>query len=202
MENSVWLWNKLPKIDSGYSPEEIFTSTHRTHEDLKRTHVWGCPVYVLDPRMQDGKKIPKWEPRAKRGQFLGFSKRHSSTVGLIRNLKTGSVSPQYHVVYDDLYQTIPNIENGGIDMREHPEVFNWDKLFKSGNDYYLDEEYDDEGKLLDPPGLSKECGYIPNKISEPKGKLKVIWDKNVIEYFEEESFNIDRISKSNGDTPS
>jgi hypothetical protein len=25
-------------------------------------HVWGCPVYVLDKTLGDGKKIPKWKP--------------------------------------------------------------------------------------------------------------------------------------------
>ena len=39
-------------------------------------------VYVLDSRLQDGKKILKWEPRAQQGQFLGFSKEHSSKVCL------------------------------------------------------------------------------------------------------------------------
>jgi len=33
-------------------------------------------------------------------QFLGFSRNHSSSVGLIRNLWTNYVTPQFHVVYD------------------------------------------------------------------------------------------------------
>ena len=106
--------------------------------------------------MQDGHKIPKWDPRAKRGQFLGFSKRHSTTVGLIRNLKTGSVSPQYHVVYDDLFHTIPNIENGGIDSQEHPENINWDELISTGREFYLDTEYSESGEVMEPPSLAKE----------------------------------------------
>ena len=40
------------------------------------------------------------------GQFLGFSWEHSSTVALVRNLYTGYVSPQYHVVFDDKFNTI------------------------------------------------------------------------------------------------
>lgn len=46
------------------------SKTHITHESLRRTHVWGCPVYVLEPRLQDGQKIPKWEPREKGGSSL------------------------------------------------------------------------------------------------------------------------------------
>eukprot|EP00978_Attheya_sp_CCMP212_P026824 scaffold88955_cov24-Attheya_sp.AAC.1 len=72
-------------------------------------------MYVLDPRLQDGKKVPKWQPRSKRGQFVGFSPDHSSTIGLIRNVSTGYVSPQFHVVYDDYFTSVPNADNGGVE---------------------------------------------------------------------------------------
>jgi hypothetical protein len=26
-------------------------------------HAWGCPVYVLDKTIADGKIIPQWKPR-------------------------------------------------------------------------------------------------------------------------------------------
>jgi hypothetical protein len=68
---------------------------------LQRCRVWGCPAYVLAPTLQEGKKIPIWHPRARRGVFLGFSTLHSSTVGLILNPSTGHVSAQYHIVYDE-----------------------------------------------------------------------------------------------------
>ena len=61
---------------------------------------------MLNPRLQDGKKLPKWTPRARRGQFLGYSPQHSTLVGRILNLSTGSVTPQFHVVYDDLFSTV------------------------------------------------------------------------------------------------
>jgi hypothetical protein len=66
---------------------------------IRGAHVWGCPTYVLDPKIQDGKKLPRWQPKSRRTQFLGwFSKRHASTIGgLVRNLKTGAISPQFHV---------------------------------------------------------------------------------------------------------
>ena len=31
---------------------------------------------------------------------------HYNTVGLVMNLKTGIISPQYHIVYDDNFQTV------------------------------------------------------------------------------------------------
>ena len=51
-------------------------------------------------------KIPKWDPRSQRGVNMGFSKRHSKQVGLVLNLLTGSFSPKYHVVFDEMFSTV------------------------------------------------------------------------------------------------
>ena len=51
--------------------------------------------------MQDGMKIPKWDPRSRGAQFVGYSPLYASTVGLVRNLRTGNISPQFHMVYND-----------------------------------------------------------------------------------------------------
>ena len=37
---------------------------------------------------------------------MGFSDENSSLVAHVRHLKTGYVSPQYHVVFDDLFKTV------------------------------------------------------------------------------------------------
>ena len=37
---------------------------------------------------------------------MGVSPLHASSVGLIRNPKTGRVSPQFHMVFDDWFETI------------------------------------------------------------------------------------------------
>jgi hypothetical protein len=61
------------------APIELFTCMKfPNYNHLQRSHVWGCPVYVLDPMLQDGKKIPKWKPRARRGFYIGVSKQHST----------------------------------------------------------------------------------------------------------------------------
>ena len=51
-------------------------------------------------------KIPKWDPRIRRGVNMVFSKMHSTQVVLVLNLLTGSISPQYHVVFDDMLSTV------------------------------------------------------------------------------------------------
>ena len=86
---AAWLYNRTPNRVSGLTPLELLTSEKANHKDLLRAQVWGCPVYVLDAALQDGKKIPKWNRRARLGQFMGFLYKHSSLVALVRNLETG-----------------------------------------------------------------------------------------------------------------
>ena len=73
---------------------------------IVNAHTWGSPVYVLDPRLQDMNKIPKWKPRSRKGQYMGVSPLHASTVAVVRNLQTGNLSRQFHVVYDDYFETV------------------------------------------------------------------------------------------------
>jgi hypothetical protein len=92
---AVWLHNHTPCADHGWAPMELFCRTKFNQNYLQRIKVWGCPTYVLNPKLQDGKKIPKWESRARLGQFLGFSDNHSSLVGLVRNVHTEQVSHNF-----------------------------------------------------------------------------------------------------------
>ena len=76
-------------------------------ETLSNFHVWGCPSYVLEPKLQNpGLKITKWDPRSQRGVNMGFIKMHSTQVGLVLNLLTVSISPQYHVLFDDMFYAL------------------------------------------------------------------------------------------------
>ena len=131
LTHAVHLWNQTPKQNNGLSPVEVFTKTQSNYESLTNAHPWGCPVYVLQPKLKDGQKIPKWEPRSKRGQYMGASPMHASTVGLVRNLQTGSITPQFHMVYDDFFETVHSGEE------EQPKE--WEELvlmqrFKSDYD--------------------------------------------------------------------
>jgi hypothetical protein len=86
MSHAVHLWNHTPKMGSGLAPIEVFTGSKSDHTHLLHSHPWGCPVYVLEPKLRDGHKLPKWEPRSKRGQYMGISPTHASSVHLVRNL--------------------------------------------------------------------------------------------------------------------
>ena len=37
---------------------------------------------------------------------MGFIKMHSTEVGLVLNLLTGPISPQFHVVFDGMFSTV------------------------------------------------------------------------------------------------
>ena len=79
---------------------------------------------------------------------MGFRKMHSTQVGLVLNLLTGSISPQFHVVFDDMFSNVMII------TAADPEV--WIRLVKSSNsiiqvmvDQEDDPELDDEWLTAD-----------------------------------------------------
>jgi hypothetical protein len=76
--------------------------------EICHAHVFRCLVYVLDTLLQDGKKIPKWNPWARLCLFLGFSHLHPSLVPLLLNIEMGHISPQSHVMFDNKFNTVKN----------------------------------------------------------------------------------------------
>ena len=121
--------------------------------------MWGCLVYVLEPALQDGKKIPKWEPRAHLGMFLGSSQVHSLLVALVLNVSTGKISPQYHVVFDDKFSTVTSLPTeDSLDNQ-------WARIFKLKREFYLDFEFDEGGNLI-----TYHWPDLGNKWLDPKGR--------------------------------
>ena len=98
--------NNTPSIKGGVSPIELFAQV-AVAPRVKHSHTFGSPVYVLDSALQTaGRRIPKWDKRARIGIYLGTSPRHSRKVALVLSLQTGHVSPQFHVVFDDMFETL------------------------------------------------------------------------------------------------
>ena len=87
-------------------PLELLTKSKADHHDLLCTHVWGCPAIVLEPQLQNDQKLPKWNRHAGVGQFLGYSDEHLSLVANVCHLSTGYISPQFYVIFDDLFETV------------------------------------------------------------------------------------------------
>ena len=154
VNHATWLHNNTPNERTGIAPIEIFAKTLSDHQALRNAHTWGAPIYILQPRLTSaGGKIPKWQPRSRRGQYVGVSPDHAENVALVRNLKTGYISPQFHVVFDDWFETVYADET-------EPEC--WDRLC-----IYERFETAFEGE---PPPLDK--WLTPEEIEQKKSKVK------------------------------
>ena len=66
----------------------------------------GVSLITFITKAQNGHNPPKWNQRAPLGQFLGFSDEHSFLVANVRHLRTGYISPHFHLAFDDLFETV------------------------------------------------------------------------------------------------
>ena len=118
------------------TPGMKFSNTKAVNVQLKHYHTFGCPVYILDSRLQTNPKgVPKWEPQSRLGIYVGHLPAHAGSVELVLNPTTGLVSPQYHVVYGDQFSTVHHIR----DLTVPP---NWDQLVQNSSELVATEQYD------------------------------------------------------------
>jgi len=86
--------------------------------------------------------------------YLGHSPFHAGSVALVFNPRTGRVSPQYHVVFDDTFSTVPYMDAG-------TEPPHWHDLLKYSSEKATDEDFD----------LAKEwmnmVDKMPDQVSMP-----------------------------------
>jgi len=106
VDHATTIFNLVPNPATGLSPHNVFTKTRWRQSDFQHFHVWGRPVYVLEKKIADGKKLPRWQARSKRQVYMGMSQKHASTVPLCLNLESGKITPQFHVVFDEEFATV------------------------------------------------------------------------------------------------
>ena len=144
VQHAVFLYNHVPtEASNGVSPADIFTKSRWPHARFHDLHVWGCPVYVLDKTIADGKKLPRWSVRSSRQMYMGVSAKHATSVPLSLNLETGSITAQFHVVFDDLFSTVTSSESHLPNFQSRE----WDELFGDATHHYViddDEEAADD----------------------------------------------------------
>ncbi|GFH47570.1 hypothetical protein CTEN210_04045 [Chaetoceros tenuissimus] len=139
IKQATWLWNHMPNPSTGLSPADIFTRSRYPLEKLHDVHVFGCPAYVLEKTLADGKKLPRWKPRSTQCIYLGRADEYASSVYSLLNLQSGSITPQYHVVMDDWFATVSSSAAALPDFNS-PE---WIEMFgKSELQYFGDDELD------------------------------------------------------------
>ncbi len=99
--------------------------------------MWGSSVYILNKRISDGNKIPRWKSRSQRCINLGFAKSYASSVRLVLNPNTGTITPQFHCGFNDWFTTITS------DVSVLPDFVSasWYNMFGDSHyQYVLDEE--------------------------------------------------------------
>ena len=97
--------NTMPRKGEDRSPLEKFSGVP-VRPKLCHFHAFGCPTYVLDNALQSGQGVPKWKQRARLGIYLSPSPNHARTVALVLNPCTGHVSPQFHIKFDDFFESV------------------------------------------------------------------------------------------------
>ena len=121
----------MPDPATGFSPFDLFSRSRWPFKNLHDMDVWGCPVYVLEKTISDGKQIPRWKPRSTRCVYIGVA---ATNTPLVLDSSTGSITPKFHVVFDDWFATVSSSAEDLPDF-ESPE---WKDIFGDCN-YELDE---------------------------------------------------------------
>jgi hypothetical protein len=161
IDYSVWVFNRLPNVENGLTPDELWSSVQLSGNKLARTHIFSCPIYVLDAAIQDGRKIPTWNPRARLGLFLGFSERHYSQVPLVLNIETGKISLQYHVIFDDKFKIVHLLpDNKALEKQ-------WTRILRREHECFLDVDLDNNRN----PIVSTMSGLIKAYSKEKQKRL-------------------------------
>jgi hypothetical protein len=152
------------------TPLELITKSKVDHRDLLHSHMWGCPAIVLEPQLQNDQKLPKWNRRACIGQYLGYSDQHSSLVANVRHMLTGHVSPQFHIDFDNLFETV--IQDGDNDSIVNSIC---DGLFERNRELYIEDEFDADDILIYSP-LPLHNVWL-DETGHRQGKEDLLWQR-------------------------
>ena len=113
LKQAEFTLNNLRLRKSGKSRTEHFSAMHNKI-NIMHYHTFSCPVYVLNAQLQGAIFITKWEDQVRLGANVGRSLIQAGNVSLILNLSTGHVIPQFHVLFNKTFSTVPSLENGSV----------------------------------------------------------------------------------------
>ena len=107
VQHAINVYNVTTSRSRGHAatPWEIFTGSDSPWQvtDFKTLF---CPVYILDRRLQEGLHTGKWHSRSELGVYIGHSHQYAGVVPLVWNPRTRLVSPQFHVIFDEHFDTV------------------------------------------------------------------------------------------------
>ena len=155
VRHAVNILNMMPRSKLYVCNHQKFTGER---PPIKPTdfHVFGCPAYVLDEKLQNDKGgLSKWANRSRLGVYVGHSTAHAGNVLLIYNPKSTHSSPQYHCILDDGFSSIANLSpspGSNADLKE----YSWEPAQQSAGDgdtplhYTFDSFWDIDHDALSP----------------------------------------------------
>ena len=120
------------------------------HFDLLRLHLWGCLDDVLDTKLKNDQKTPKWNLWSLPRQLICFPDKYFLLVANVCHLKTGYISPQYHVVFDNMFQTVFSLGDNNVAI----DAISTD-LWDSSHNWYAKHEYKDGQMVYKQPPLNE-----------------------------------------------
>lgn len=141
--------------------------------DVTNFHPFGCPVFVLESKLQTSSKgLPKWDPRSRLGIYLGHSPLHAGSVALVLNPSTGHVSPQYHVVFDDKFTTVNHMRTGTVpsnwrDLVENSSFCSTDEQFSLADVWLRENTFSTDDPASAPPLPTAEAIEVSEGASTP-----------------------------------
>jgi hypothetical protein len=110
---TIFNTTKRRSRDYEESPWEQFTGEQsKLHQNDR--HPLFCPINVLDRRIQEGTSLPKWTKLTTQKVYVGNLHHYSKSVSMVWDPKIKLASPQFHVMFDDNFDTVrppdPNIK--------------------------------------------------------------------------------------------
>ena len=183
LKEAAFRLNYLHFDENGRSNAAKFFGIENDTTDPSIFHAFGSPCFVLDSRLQSGVAgAPKWDPRSRLGIYVGHSPSHAGNVALVLNPNTGHVSPQYHVVFDDGFTTVPFMNKNQVPP-------NWAELVQSSRELVTEEQVqlantwlhqdasgtaqsagpaiDDINTTSNPPPSLDDTTGVPNALPRP-----------------------------------
>ena len=73
VRHAVYIHNQIPSVKTGLSPMDLWSKIRFPMQKLLSLHVWGCPVYVLENNLADGKSIGQWKAKSQQMVYMGYS---------------------------------------------------------------------------------------------------------------------------------
>jgi hypothetical protein len=105
----------------------------RSKLDQTDMHPLFCPVYVLDRRMQEGASPPKWTKLTAQKVYVGHPHHYSKSVPMVWDPKNKLVSPQFHIMFDDNFDTVQVLIPQVRPAHKYP-ISPWEMIHPPGGD--------------------------------------------------------------------